>query len=90
MRARIAELGGTPLPGSPADFAKLFRGRNRGDAYRPSAPAALNSPNDAFLTKFRTQRPSHICEMPRCRAVLPPRGLGGAARCCAATMEEEF
>jgi hypothetical protein len=24
MRARIAELGGTPLPGSPADFAKLF------------------------------------------------------------------
>ncbi len=24
MKARIAELGGTPLPGSPADFAKLF------------------------------------------------------------------
>jgi len=24
MRARIADLGGTPLPGSPADFAKLF------------------------------------------------------------------
>src|SRR5262249_21146351 len=24
MSARIAELGGTPLPGSPADFAKLF------------------------------------------------------------------
>jgi tripartite-type tricarboxylate transporter receptor subunit TctC len=24
MRARIAELGGTPLPGSPADFGKLF------------------------------------------------------------------
>ena len=26
MKARIAELGGTPLPGSPADFAKLFAG----------------------------------------------------------------
>ncbi len=24
MKARIAELGGTPLPGSPADFAKFF------------------------------------------------------------------
>ena len=24
MKARIAELGGTPLPGSPADFATLF------------------------------------------------------------------
>src|SRR5262249_3422712 len=24
MKARIAELGGTPLPGSPADFAKLL------------------------------------------------------------------
>jgi tripartite-type tricarboxylate transporter receptor subunit TctC len=24
MKARIAELGGTPLPGSPADFANLF------------------------------------------------------------------
>jgi tripartite-type tricarboxylate transporter receptor subunit TctC len=24
MKARIAELGGTPLPGSPANFAKLF------------------------------------------------------------------
>jgi len=24
MKARITELGGTPLPGSPADFAKLF------------------------------------------------------------------
>jgi len=24
MRALIADLGGTPLPGSPADFAKLF------------------------------------------------------------------
>jgi len=24
MKLRIAELGGTPLPGSPADFAKLF------------------------------------------------------------------
>src|SRR5712691_996055 len=24
MKARIAELAGTPLPGSPADFAKLF------------------------------------------------------------------
>jgi tripartite-type tricarboxylate transporter receptor subunit TctC len=24
MKARIAELGGTPLPGSPADFARLF------------------------------------------------------------------
>jgi tripartite-type tricarboxylate transporter receptor subunit TctC len=24
MKARIAELGGTPLPGSPADFGKLF------------------------------------------------------------------
>jgi tripartite-type tricarboxylate transporter receptor subunit TctC len=24
MKARIAELGGTPLPGSPVDFAKLF------------------------------------------------------------------
>jgi tripartite-type tricarboxylate transporter receptor subunit TctC len=24
MKARIAEFGGTPLPGSPADFAKLF------------------------------------------------------------------
>ena len=24
MKTRIAELGGTPLPGSPADFAKLF------------------------------------------------------------------
>ena len=24
MRARIAELGGTPLPGSPPDFGKLF------------------------------------------------------------------
>jgi len=24
MKARIAELGGTPLPGSPADFAALF------------------------------------------------------------------
>jgi tripartite-type tricarboxylate transporter receptor subunit TctC len=24
MKARIAESGGTPLPGSPADFAKLF------------------------------------------------------------------
>ena len=29
MKARIAELGGTPLPGSPADFAKLFASRNR-------------------------------------------------------------
>ena len=24
MKARIAELGGTPLPGSPADFGKLI------------------------------------------------------------------
>ena len=24
MKARIVELGGTPLPGSPADFATLF------------------------------------------------------------------
>ena len=24
MKARVAELGGTPLPGSPADFAKFF------------------------------------------------------------------
>jgi tripartite-type tricarboxylate transporter receptor subunit TctC len=24
MKARIADLGGTPLPGSPGDFAKLF------------------------------------------------------------------
>ena len=24
MKGRIAELGGTPLPGSPADFAKFF------------------------------------------------------------------
>ena len=24
MKARIVELGGTPLPGSPTDFAKLF------------------------------------------------------------------
>jgi len=24
MKARIAELGATPLSGSPADFAKLF------------------------------------------------------------------
>ena len=24
MKALIADLGGTPLPGSPADFAKLF------------------------------------------------------------------
>jgi len=24
MKTRIAELGGTPLPGSPADFARLF------------------------------------------------------------------
>jgi hypothetical protein len=24
MKARIAELGGTPLPSSPADFARLF------------------------------------------------------------------
>jgi len=24
MKARIAELGGSPLPGSPADFARLF------------------------------------------------------------------
>jgi hypothetical protein len=23
-RARIAELGGTPLPGSPADFGKMI------------------------------------------------------------------
>ena len=26
MKARIADLGGTPLPGSPGDFAKLFAG----------------------------------------------------------------
>jgi tripartite-type tricarboxylate transporter receptor subunit TctC len=25
FRARLTELGGTPLPGSPADFARLFR-----------------------------------------------------------------
>ena len=24
MKARIAHLGGTPLPGSPADFGKLL------------------------------------------------------------------
>jgi hypothetical protein len=24
MTARIAELGGSPLPGSPADFRRLF------------------------------------------------------------------
>jgi hypothetical protein len=24
MTARLADLGGTPLPGSPADFAKLL------------------------------------------------------------------
>jgi tripartite-type tricarboxylate transporter receptor subunit TctC len=24
MRARLADLGGTPLPGSPADFGKLI------------------------------------------------------------------
>jgi tripartite-type tricarboxylate transporter receptor subunit TctC len=26
MRARLADLGGTPLPGSPADFGKLIAG----------------------------------------------------------------
>jgi tripartite-type tricarboxylate transporter receptor subunit TctC len=26
MRARLAELGGTPLPGSPAQFGKLIAG----------------------------------------------------------------
>jgi hypothetical protein len=24
MKARLADLGGTPLPGSPADFSKLI------------------------------------------------------------------
>jgi hypothetical protein len=24
MRARLSDLGGTPLPGSPADFGKLI------------------------------------------------------------------
>jgi hypothetical protein len=29
MKARLADLGGTPLPGSPAQFGKLIVEENR-------------------------------------------------------------
>jgi len=35
MKARLADLGGTPLPGSPAQFGKLIAEETEGAGSRP-------------------------------------------------------
>ena len=60
MKARLADLGGTPLPGSPADFGKLIADETEKWGKVVSSPASSRSdrqpPAAHHLTNSRIAR----------------------------------